>query len=53
MIAESIIGAATELGPLKVPIVARLQGTNSAEGLKLVGENGTWKTECEDTDRVI
>lgn len=36
MIAESIIGAAEELGPLKVPVVVRLQGTNSAEGLKLV-----------------
>lgn len=36
MIAESIISAASDLGPLKVPIVVRLQGTNSAEGLKLV-----------------
>lgn len=36
MIARSIIGAASELGPLKVPVVVRLQGTNSAEGLKLV-----------------
>lgn len=36
MIAESIIGAAAELGPLRVPLVVRLQGTNSEEGLKLV-----------------
>lgn len=36
MIAESIIGAAAELGPLRVPLVVRLQGTNSAEGLQLV-----------------
>lgn len=36
MIAESIIGAATELGPFPVPIVVRLQGTNSEEGLRLV-----------------
>ncbi|KAH7123229.1 hypothetical protein B0J13DRAFT_151778 [Dactylonectria estremocensis] len=36
MIAESIIGAATALGPLRVPLVVRLQGTNSAEGLKLI-----------------
>ncbi|KAH6953597.1 succinyl-CoA synthetase-like protein [Fusarium avenaceum] len=36
MIAESIIGAAQELGPLRVPLVVRLQGTNSAEGLKIV-----------------
>lgn len=37
MIAESIIAAAAELGPLKVPVVVRLQGTNSPQGLKLVG----------------
>lgn len=36
MIAESIIGAAKELGPLRVPLVVRLQGTNSPEGLKIV-----------------
>ncbi|UPL02986.1 hypothetical protein LCI18_013920 [Fusarium solani-melongenae] len=36
MIAESIIGAAQELGPLRVPLVVRLQGTNSAEGLKIL-----------------
>ncbi|KAH8667710.1 hypothetical protein BGZ61DRAFT_498225 [Ilyonectria robusta] len=36
MIAESIIGAATALGPLRVPLAVRLQGTNSAEGLKLI-----------------
>lgn len=35
MIAESIIGAAQEM-TLSVPLVVRLQGTNSAEGLKLV-----------------
>ncbi|CAH0054668.1 unnamed protein product [Clonostachys solani] len=38
MIAESIIGAATELGPIKVPVVVRLQGTNSVEGLKMLDE---------------
>jgi succinyl-CoA synthetase beta subunit len=36
MIAESIIGATKELGPLRVPLVVRLQGTNSPEGLKIV-----------------
>lgn len=36
MIAESIIAAASELGPSRVPIVVRLQGTNSNEGLALV-----------------
>ncbi|EXM20308.1 Succinyl-CoA synthetase-like [Fusarium oxysporum f. sp. vasinfectum] len=38
MIAESIIGAAKELGPLHVPLVVRLQGTNSPEGLKILEE---------------
>jgi succinyl-CoA synthetase beta subunit len=36
MIAESIIAAADELGPLRVPIVVRLQGTNSAQGQQMV-----------------
>ena len=36
MIAESIIAAAAEIGPLKHPMVVRLQGTNSEAGLKLV-----------------
>ena len=36
MIAEAIIGAADVLGPLKVPLVIRLEGTNSEAGLKLV-----------------
>ncbi|KAF5568596.1 succinyl ligase subunit beta [Fusarium napiforme] len=36
MIAESIIAAANELGPLKVPMVVRLQGTNSEAGLQLL-----------------
>ncbi|KAM0427873.1 hypothetical protein ACHAPT_007332 [Fusarium lateritium] len=36
MIAESIMAAASELGPLRVPMVVRLQGTNSEAGLKLL-----------------
>lgn len=36
MIAESIVAAGKALGPSKVPVVVRLQGTNSQEGLKLV-----------------
>ena len=36
MIAESIIAAAKEIGGFKVPVVVRLQGTNSEKGLKLV-----------------
>lgn len=35
MIAESIIGAASEM-KIHVPMVVRLQGTNSESGLKLV-----------------
>ncbi|KAK1702206.1 beta subunit of gdp-forming succinate-CoA ligase [Colletotrichum acutatum] len=38
MIAESILGAAKELGPLSVPMVVRLQGTNSELGLKILEE---------------
>ncbi|KAL6871710.1 beta subunit of gdp-forming succinate-CoA ligase [Trichoderma longibrachiatum] len=37
MIAESIIGAAQEM-TLAVPLVVRLQGTNSAQGLKLLAD---------------
>jgi succinyl-CoA synthetase beta subunit len=36
MIAESIIAAAAELGPLRVPIVVRLQGTNAEKGQQMV-----------------
>lgn len=36
MIAESIISAASAIGGFKVPVVVRLQGTNSEKGLKLV-----------------
>lgn len=36
MIADSIIAATVQLGPIGVPIVVRLQGTNSSAGLKIV-----------------
>lgn len=36
MIAESIIAAAKDIGGFKMPVVVRLQGTNSEKGLKLV-----------------
>ncbi|OBR07241.1 CoA-ligase [Colletotrichum higginsianum IMI 349063] len=36
MIAESILGAAKQLGPLRVPMVVRLQGTNSELGLRIL-----------------
>ncbi|KAM0429959.1 hypothetical protein ACHAQK_010937, partial [Fusarium lateritium] len=38
MIAESIIAAAKELGQFRVPVVARLQGTNSEAGLKMLAD---------------
>jgi succinyl-CoA synthetase beta subunit len=38
MIAESIVAAAKEIGGFKVPVVVRLQGTNSDKGLKLVSQ---------------
>ncbi|KAF4996442.1 hypothetical protein FGRMN_4499 [Fusarium graminum] len=38
MIAESIIAAASQLGPFRVPVVARLQGTNSEAGLKMLAD---------------
>ncbi|OGE54457.1 hypothetical protein PENARI_c006G05923 [Penicillium arizonense] len=40
MIAESIVAAAKEIGGFKVPVVVRLQGTNSDKGLKLIEESG-------------
>ncbi|KAF6787615.1 hypothetical protein CSOJ01_15195 [Colletotrichum sojae] len=46
MIAEATVGAAEELGPLKVPMVVRLQGTNSELGLKMVSPD----TFCFFTD---
>lgn len=38
MIAESIIAAAKELAPLRVPMVVRLQGTNAEEGQKMMSD---------------
>lgn len=51
MIAESIIAAAKALGDLRVPVVVRLQGTNSEQGLKLIEESGLGlRTEFEFGD---
>lgn len=36
MIADAIVAAADELGPLKYPMVVRLQGTNAEAGLETV-----------------
>ncbi|PYH93375.1 succinyl-CoA synthetase beta chain [Aspergillus ellipticus CBS 707.79] len=40
MIAESILAATDALGGLRVPVVVRLQGTNSEEALKMIRESG-------------
>ncbi|CEO58327.1 hypothetical protein PMG11_03057 [Penicillium brasilianum] len=40
MIAESIIDAAASTGGFKVPVVVRLQGTNSDKGLEMIEKSG-------------
>ncbi|EAW09110.1 succinate--CoA ligase subunit beta [Aspergillus clavatus NRRL 1] len=40
MIAESILEAASVLGGFKVPVVVRLQGTNSEQALRMLAESG-------------
>ena len=47
IIAEGIIAAAKELN-LDLPVVVRLEGTNAAEGLKLLEESGLGLTVSED-----
>lgn len=37
MVARSIVEGVQEIGPLRVPMVVRLQGTRSAEGQQMVG----------------
>lgn len=37
MVARSIIEGVQEIGPLRVPMVVRLQGTKAAEGQQAVG----------------
>lgn len=39
MIAKSIVEAASRLRGFRVPVVVRLQGTNSEEALKLVRDH--------------
>jgi succinyl-CoA synthetase beta subunit len=46
LIAEGVVAAAAELG-LEVPLVVRLQGNNSAEGRKILGESGLDITPAE------
>ena len=42
MIAESIISAVGELGPLRVPLVVRLQGTDAEKGQAIVRLHGSF-----------
>lgn len=37
MIAKSILQAASAMGGFRIPVVVRLQGTNSESALKMVG----------------
>ena len=46
LIAEGVVAAAAELG-MKVPLVVRLQGTNAAEGRKILAESGLDITPAE------
>ncbi|KAJ5306724.1 hypothetical protein N7508_005739 [Penicillium antarcticum] len=57
MIAESIIAAAKEIGGFKIPVVVRLQGTNSDKGLKLIEDSGLdnlfVEADFEEAARII
>jgi succinyl-CoA synthetase beta subunit len=53
MIAESIVAAAKEIGGFKVPVVVRLQGTNSDKGLKLVSQCCGWSVLLSWLTRII
>ncbi|OOZ39407.1 succinate--CoA ligase subunit beta [Solemya pervernicosa gill symbiont] len=46
LIAEGIIAAVKEVG-IKVPVIARLEGTNAEQGLKLLAESGLNITAAE------
>ncbi len=49
VVAEGIVAAVREVG-LKVPLVVRLEGTNVAEGKKIVAESGLNVINAEDLD---
>jgi len=46
LIAEGVVAAAAELG-VKVPLVVRLQGTNAAQGRKILADSGLDITPAE------
>jgi succinyl-CoA synthetase beta subunit len=47
VIAEGVVKAAKEVG-LKVPLVVRLEGTNVAQGKKILGDSGLRITPADD-----
>jgi len=49
VIAEGVVAAVKEVG-LKVPLVVRLEGTNSALGKKILNESGLAITAADDLD---
>ncbi|MGZ8216368.1 ADP-forming succinate--CoA ligase subunit beta [Methylomagnum sp.] len=49
LIAEGIIAAVKEVG-VTIPVVVRLEGTNAAEGLKLLDESGLAVMTASDLD---
>ncbi len=40
IVAQGVVDACRALGEIKVPIIVRLQGTNAAEGKKIIDESG-------------
>ncbi|KAJ1457278.1 succinyl-CoA ligase beta subunit [Pelagophyceae sp. CCMP2097] len=49
VIAQGIVSAVKEVG-LKIPLVVRLEGTNVAQGLKIIAESGLDITGAQDLD---
>jgi succinyl-CoA synthetase beta subunit len=49
VIAEGVVAAVKEVG-LKVPLVVRLEGTNVAEGKRILNESGLAITAADDLD---
>ena len=46
MIAQSILEAASAMGKFRVPVVVRLQGTNSEDAQKMVGQYIRRRQHC-------
>ena len=52
IIANGILEAIKQLGGIKIPIVARLSGTNSEQGKKILNESGLKFVTAEDLDEL-